>query len=512
MNGAEALLRTLVNGGVNICFANPGTSEMHIMEASGRVPELHIVPCLFEGVATGAADGYARMRRMPAATLLHLGPGLANGLANLHNAAKAKSPIVNIIGEHPGYHRTRETPLGSDIESIAAPMSCWVRTAASSHHLPNDAADAMRAAVTAPGGVASLIVPADTAWATDVLPAVSHALDQAPSPASIDLGRALRMLRDDLPTALILGGAALYGQGLVLAGRIAEATGATLLSPFPLARLERGGHRPIVDRIPYTRAQALEMLGQFRQFILVGATVPFAYFVHPDDDGTLLPPGALEYVLANPGDDIVAALEQLAAALPRPSAQSRHGDLPAAPSGALSSAGIAAAIANGLPAGAIVVDEGMTCGRSIMAACRYAAPHDWLGNTGGSIGIALPLAIGAAFAEPDRRVLCVSADGSAMYTLQALWTMARGNLAITIIILANNAYALLKHEYARVSLPASMQRASDLFDLTNPVLDWVSMARGMGVAARRVTTLEEFSIALRAGFASGGPNLIEVPL
>jgi acetolactate synthase-1/2/3 large subunit len=507
MNGAEALLRTLVAGGVDTCFANPGTSEMHIMDATGRVPELRLVPCLFEGVVTGAADGYARMAGRPAATLLHLGPGLANGLANLHNARKARTPVVNIVGEHPAYHRARETPLGSDIEAIARPFSDWLRTSASTADLPADAADAVQAAMT--GKVSTLAVPADVAWGEDARPATLPPA-APPPPARID--QALAILTSGVPTALILGDKALHGAGLTLAGRIADGARAALIAPFPLARLERGQGRPKVTRLPYVAGQARAVLGRFRQFILAGAVEPFAYFAHPDDDAVLIPAGSTRCVLTGPGEDTVLALARLAEALPSIEADTPNAGTATLPSGALNPDGVAGVIAALLPEQAIVIDEGMTCGRAIMAACSDSLPHDWLGNTGGSIGIAMPLAIGAALAAPGRPVLCFSADGSGMYTLQGLWTMAREGLAITTVIFANNAYALLKHEYARVAAGQPAQAVMDKFDLTKPVLDWVSLARGMGVPGRRVNSLDELASALRDGFASRGPNLIEVPL
>jgi acetolactate synthase-1/2/3 large subunit len=511
MNGAEALLRTLVTGGVDICFANPGTSEMHIMDATARVPELRLIPCLFEGVATGAADGYARMTGRPAATLLHLGPGLANGLANLHNAGKAGTPIVNIVGEHPAYHGARETPLGSDIEAIARPLSVWLRTSASAADLAADAVDAIGAAMT--GKVATLAVPADAAWGQGVQPAPLPPCAALSTPPPEIVDRALAMLTSGVPTALILGDKALHGAGLVLAGRIADATGVALIAPFPLARLERGQGRPAVTRLPYMAEQARGVLGRFRQFIFAGATEPFAYFAHQDDDAVLIPEGSARCVLTEPHEDTVAALRLLAEALPRKTAaRVPHAEMPPCPTGALSPDGVAGVIATLLPDRAIVIDEGMTCGRAIMAACRDSAPHDWLGNTGGSIGIAMPLAIGAALAAPSRPVLCLSADGSGMYTLQSLWTMAHERLAVTTVVFANNAYALLKHEYARVAAGRPAQSVLDKFDLANPMLDWVSLARGMGVPGCRVASLEEFASALRSGFASGKPNLIEMPL
>jgi len=508
MNGAEALLRTLVAGGVDICFANPGTSEMHIMDATGRVPELRLVPCLFEGVATGAADGYARMAGRPAATLLHLGPGLANGLANLHNAGKACTPMVNIVGEHPAYHRVRETPLGSDIEAVARSFAGWLRTSASTAQLAADVADATRAAMT--GKVATLAVPADVAWGEGAQPAAPGAIDAPAISSAATIEQALAMLTSGVPTALILGDKGLHGAGLALAGLIAAATRAVLIAPFPLARLERGRGRPTVTRLPYVSEQARGVLGRFRQFIFAGAVEPFAYFAH--QDAVLLPPGSARFVLNGSGEDTVAALAQLAEALPRVEARTPNAGPAGLPSGALNPEGIAGVIAALLPKEAIVIDEGMTCGRAIMAACRDSPPHDWLGNTGGSIGIAMPLAIGAALARPSRPVLCLSADGSGMYTLQSLWTMAREGLAVTTVIFANNAYALLKHEYARVAVGRPAQSVMDSFDLAKPTLDWVSLAAGMGVPGRRVASIEDFASTLRAGFESGGPNLIEVPL
>jgi acetolactate synthase-1/2/3 large subunit len=512
MNGAEALLRTLAAGGIDICFANPGTSEMHIMDAGRHVPALRFVPCLFEGVATGAADGFARMTGKPAATLLHLGPGLANGLANLHNARKAGSPIVNIVGEHPAYHRGRETPLGSNVEAVARTFSHWLRTSQTVAGLPTDAADAVRAALA--GRIATLAVPADVAWEQGALPAAIAPIetqgedDAGPEPVD----EALAMLKSDRPTALLLGGKALHGRGLALAAKIADASGSTLFSPYPLARLERGRGRPAVTRLPYVREQARALLEPFRQFILIGTTEPFAYFALPDDRAVLLPEGAERCALTGPDSDVVGILERLAGGLPRnDDVYPKRPDVPRMPSGALDPDTIAAAIAALLPEGAIVIDEGMTAGRGIMAACRASPPHDWLGNTGGSIGIAMPLAVGAAMAAKDRPVFCLSADGSGMYTPQALWTIAREGLAVTTVIFANNAYALLKHEYARISAsPAESVLAQ--FDLVRPALDWVALAKSMGVPGRRVTTLDEFASALSAGFASSGPNLIEVPL
>ena len=514
MNGAESLIRTLVAGGVDACFTNPGTSEMHIVAALDRVPEMRCVLGLFEGVVTAAADGYARMAEKPACTLLHLGPGLANGVANLHNASRAQVPIVNIVGQHPAYHLRYDAPLTSDIEAIAQPYSKWLRTSSTASELGRDAAEAIAAARTAPGQIATLIVPADTAWSDGGFIAQAASVPTATLPRSQSIDRAASMLRAGLPTALVLAGNALYGTGLRTAGRIATATGAKLLSPYPITRVERGAGAPAVERIPYTPSQAFELLKNFQQLILVGAAAPVSYFAYPGKSGVLTPPECEIHVLARPGEDYVGALNALADGL---SAQTTEPQVvkparPPAPTGEITLQGLATAVAAVLPEGAIVADEGMTSGRGVMAACAGAPPHDWLGNTGGSIGIALPLAVGAAVACPARPVLCLTADGSGMYTLQALWTMAREKLNITTVVFANRSYAILQREFSSLGVGAPGPRAADLFDIGRPNLDWVLMAEGMGVPACRVTSLEALSKALRESFESGGPRLIEVPL
>src|SRR5580700_5811529 len=427
MTGAESLVRSLAAAGVDTCFTNPGTSEIHIVAALDRAPEIRCVLSLFEGVATGAADGYARMAEKPACTLLHLGPGFANGLANLHNASRAQVPIVNLIGQHATYHLRHDSPLASDIEGIARPYSKWLRTSAASSEVGRDAIEAIIAARTAPGQIATLIVPADVAWSEGGSVAALPRLSKATLPPAATIERAAAMLRTGLRTAILISGNALYGKGLVAAGRIAAATGAKLLAPYPLSRLQRGAGVPQVERVQYVLEQGIEQFKEFRQLVLVGAQPPVAYFAYPGKSGEFTSPRCRIHTLAKPGEDYVGALEALGETL------SAHGgeltvekaERPPMPSGEITLPGLAAAVGALLPENAIVVDESMTSGRGLMAATKGAAPHDWLGNTGGSIGIALPLAVGAAVASPDRKVLCLSADGSGMYTLQALWTMAR---------------------------------------------------------------------------------------
>jgi acetolactate synthase-1/2/3 large subunit len=517
MNGAENLVRTLIDGGIDVCFTNPGTSELHIVAALDRQTEVRCVLGLFEGVVTGAADGYARMTAKPACTLLHLGPGLANGLANLHNASRAQVPIVNIVGQHATYHLRHDTPLTADIEAIARPCSKWLRTSCAASEIGRDATDAIIAARTAPGRIATLIVPSDVAW-SNVIPDESglaagfRALPKAPVPASKTVEHAAAMLRSGLRTGLLITGNALYGNGLAMAGRIATATGAKLFSPYPIARMERGAGAAPVERLQYVLEMAVEQLKEFRQLILVGASPPVSYFAYPDKNSVLTSPGCEIHTLARPGEDYVGALESLAAALSLPDTQfeSEKDARPPLPTGEITLPGLAATVGALLPENTIVVDESMTSGRGMMAATRGAPRHDFLGNTGGSIGIAMPLAVGAAAACPDRRVLCLTADGSGMYTAQALWTMARESLKVITVVFANRAYAVLKREFAGLGVGDPGPRAADLFDIGRPDLDWVLLAKSMGVPGIRATSLDAFAKALREGFESEGPMLIEV--
>ncbi len=514
MNGAESLVGSLVAGGIEICFANPGTSEIHLVAALDQVSEIRCVLGLFEGVVTGAADGYARMAEKPACTLLHLGPGLGNGLANLHNASRAQVPIVNLIGQHATYHLRHDTPLTSDVEAIARPFSKWLRTAASSSAVGRDTIEAIVAARTAPGQIATLIVPADVAWSEGGTVAALPPLPKPLLPPTAAIDQAAVMLRSGLRTAILIAGSAMYGRGLVAAGRIAAATGAKLLAPYPLTRLQRGAGVPGVDRVQYVLEQGIEQFKEFRQLILVGAQPPVAYFAYPGKDSQFSPPECHIHTLAKPGEDYVGALNALAEAVSarREELAAEKAGRPSMPSGEITLPGLAAVVGALLPEDAIVVDESMTSGRGLMSATKGAPPHDWLGNTGGSIGIALPMAVGAAVACPSRKVLCLSADGSGMYTLQALWTMAREGLNITTVVFANRDYAVLKREFSYLGIGNPGARALGMFEIGRPDLDWVQLAKGMGVPGIRVNSPDAFGKALQAGLDGDGPTLIEVPL
>jgi acetolactate synthase-1/2/3 large subunit len=514
MNGAESLVRTLVGGGIEVCFANPGTSEMHFVAALDRVDGMRCVLGLFEGVVTGAADGYARMADKPAATLLHLGPGLANGLANLHNAQKSSTPIVNIVGDHATYHRAYDAPLTSDIEAAARPFSGWVRTSPDARAVAADGAAAIAAALTPPGRVATLILPADTAWNEGAAPAPVPPVPGRAPVAAEAVREAARILRSGEPTVLLLTGLALRERGLELAGRIAAATGARLLAQTFNARIERGAGRVPIERVPYPVDLAVATLAGLKHVILVGAKQPVAFFAYPDKPSVLTPPDCACHALARPEEDGVGALEALAEELGahRQAAAVAELALPTLAAGAITPEAISRSLAALLPEQAIVVDEAVSSGRAFFPPTRHARPHTWLQNMGASIGLGLPLGVGAALAAPGRKTVCLQAHGSAMYTLQALWTMAREALDVTVVLFANRSYAILRSELANVGAQNVGRKALDMLDIGRPDLDWVSLARGMGVPAARVEDMEGFNRRLAEGLASEGPYLVEAVL
>jgi acetolactate synthase I/II/III large subunit len=514
MNGAESLVDTLAGAGVEVCFANPGTSEMHFVAALDRVGDVRCVLGLFEGVATGAADGYARMADKPASTLLHLGPGLANGLANVHNACRANTPMVNIVGDHATYHNHYDAPLTSDIEGVAKPFSDWVRTSSDSRSVARDGAAAVAAAMAPPGRVATLILPADASWNEADGPAPLPPVEGRAPVAPEAISQAARALRSGEPAVLFMGGHALREPGLMLAGRIAAKTGARLLAQTLNARVERGAGRVPIDFLPYPVDAALATLANVRHLVLVGSKAPVAFFAYPDKPSVLSPPQCEIHTLVTPGGDIVGALEALAEELGAPQdapVQAREKYPP--PSGeAITPDAAAAAVGTLLPEGAIVVDEALTAAAAFISRTRGAATHDYLQVTGGAIGIGLPLATGAAVACPDRKVICLQADGSAMYTVQALWTQAREGLDVTTVVLNNRSYAILKQELANIGSGDAGRGALDMMELDRPALDWVGLARGMGVEAARTETIEELYRHFAAGLRSEGPYLIDLVL
>ncbi len=511
MKAAQRLLELAAREGVRACFANPGTSEMHLVAALDAVPAIRPVLCLFEGVAAGAADGYGRMAQSPALTLLHLGPGLSNASANLHNAFRAKTPIVSLIGEHATYHRANNPPLASDIASLARPVSAWLKTAAHPRELLTLGQEAIAAARES--GPAALVLPADVAWSEEE-PAAAPAVRSAHTACDItSLDDAARALGPN--SVLLLGGRLLSQEACAAAERIGERSGVlVLIETFP-ARVRRAGAGAGLKRLPYLSEMASAVLANAQTLILAGAAHPVAFFALPGRPEQLAPAQARVIELVAPGADPEHALRALAETTKasKPAVR-RLAAPPARPAtnGVIDPGALAQCIAAMLPADAIVCDESNTAGLYCYEAAADAAPHDWLTLTGGSIGIGLPLAVGAAIACPDRRVVALEADGSALYTIQSLWTQAREGLNVTNVILNNGAYAILRLEMMRAGVNQRSEAAAALFDLRRPAIDFCEIARGFGVPSQRVHTPAGLAAALETSFAAEGPSLIEVML
>jgi acetolactate synthase I/II/III large subunit len=513
VNGAQALINTLVDGGVDVCFANPGTSEMHFVAALDTVPRMRGVLTLFEGIATGAADGYARIADRPAAVLLHLGPGLGNGLANLHNARRARVPMVLVVGDHATYHKKYDAPLESDIDALAGTVSGWVHRTDDTAGVAADAAEAIAKAV-ATKRISTLILPADTSWTEGAhTDGVTVHRDRDGAGKYVDtqaLESVAAVLQSGEPTVLLIGGDATRGAGLTAAARIAAASGIRLYCETFPTRLERGAGVPAVERIAYFAEAVVGQLEGTKHLVLAGAASPVSFFAYPDKPSDLVPEGCSVHVLAGP-NGAAAALASLADEVtPDTTATFVNPSRPHLPSGALTAASVADVVGALMPDRVIVVDESNTSSVPLTAATAGAPAHDWLTLTGGAIGYGIPAAVGAAVAAPDRPVLCLESDGSAMYTISGLWTQAREQLNVTTVIYNNSAYDILRIELQRVGAGAAPgPKALDLLDLSRPTIDFVKIAEGLGVPARRVTTAEEFADSLRAAFAEPGPHLID---
>jgi len=513
MNGAESLVRTLLNAEVSVCFANPGTSEMHFVSALDRVEGVRCILGLFEGVVTGAADGYYRVAGKPAATLLHLGPGLGNGLANLHNAKKARSGIVNVVGEHAGYHIQYDAPLTADIEGVARPMSDWVKTSRSSKTIASDGALAVAAARKAPGQIATLILPADTAWGEADAVAAALPVAERLSVTKHCVQQGAKALEQGTSTMLLLGNVALRGKALEWAGRIAAKTGCQLMSEYNNARMERGAGRVPVRQLPFVVDNALALLKDITHLVLVGAKSPVSFFAYPGKPSVLVSEACEVITVAKAEEDLESALQAMAIELGAvdclPLCNAPTYDVPL-PTGPVTLDGLGVLFNVLIPDNAIVIDEAVTSGRAFAAATMGARPHDWLNIMGGSIGWGLAASVGAAIAAPDRKVIALEGDGSALYTQQALWTMARENLDITIVIFANRAYKILLGELNNVGGGQPGRNAMDMLTLDRPSVDWVSIAKGYGVQSARAQTLDELALQFKRGLAHHGHYLIEL--
>ncbi len=517
MRGADLIVKTLADAGVEVCFTNPGTSEMHLVAALDREERIRPVLVLFEGVASGAADGYARIADRPAATLFHLGPGHANGIANLHNARRARSPIVNLIGDHARHHRAFDAPLASDIESLARPVSRWTASIETPESVVEATATCVREAFGPPGGVASLIVPADIAWgecAPDPggAPAVFNRPGRAPVPEERIATAAGHLKRASRPV-LFIGAQVCREEGLRAAGRLAQALDARLvMETFP-ARVSRGAGRVGATRLQYFADGAAQDLKDADLLLLAGARAPVSFFAYPGQPSSFVPEGAQTFLLGDPGEDVVAALDALADHFGAPAEPALDPATPPPPliqpDEKLSAPAVGMALARHMPEGTLVCDDSTTSGLGVYFLLENAAPHEWLCLTGGAIGAGMPMGIGAALAAPDRQVVTLNGDGAGAYTLQALWTQAREKLNVVNIVFANHSYLILNVELARLGLAGETGgKARAMLSLEEPRLDWVSLAQGFGVRAARARTAGEFDRALREAFAADGPDLI----
>jgi acetolactate synthase-1/2/3 large subunit len=511
MNGAEKLLEALVASGVEVCFSNPGTSEMQLVSAIGNNKGMRAILCLFEGVVTGAADGYARMSDKPALTLLHVGSGFSNGMANLHNARRAHVPLVNIVGDHATYHLQYDAPLTSDVPAHANISSHWVKVSDSADDLAASGAEAVQASLTGSGKIATLIAPANHAWEDAHKTVAARPAPSMQRACESNLAAVVTALKSGKNTALLLGGRALREESLALAGRIAKACGIRVLSETFSTRLQRGAGRFAPERLAYFSEQTSAQLAGLENLILVGATAPVSFFAYPGKASWLVPDECEIHELADADQDCLAALQSVADQLGADEEADTMPEAPdfASPRGELSPVAIGQTLTLLMPPDAIVSDEAATCGLGIFPATENAARHDWLMLTGGAIGQGLPLSLGAAIACPERKVIALQADGSAMYTVQALWTMARENTDVTVVIMNNRSYAILNIELARVGAGQPTAKTLSMLDLTRPDLNWVDIATGMGVPATKATSAEDFHQQFAEAMKTKGPHLIE---
>jgi len=514
MNGAESLIRTLVDCGVEVCFANPGTSEMHLVAALDRVQGMRAILGLHENTVTGAADGYGRMRDKPALALLHLGVGFANGLTGLQGARRAMSPVVALVGEHPRAHLPHDGPNVMDIPALARTVSHHVKTAESARTLALDGAKAAAEALAPPGGVATLICPSDAAWDEGALPVAPMRLPKVQAVPEVRVQEAAEALKGARKSVLFLDGLTLRGAALEAAGRIAAATGALLMCPMFYARMRRGAGAVAVHRLPYFPEEAAKALAGVDCLVLAGAKPPVNFFAYPGQASTPVSSETRVSLLAAPEEDATGALLALADALHAPTEPGLRQPAARTPSprGKLDPSTVGAGVAAYLPEEAIIVDEGVTSGFAAQQLTAGAALHDSLQVTGGAVGAGLSLAVGAAVACPSRKVVCLHGDGGAVSAVQALWTMARENLDVTTVIFANCAYLILNYEFMRLGMESVSGKAPQLFDLARPALDWVKIAQGLGVEATRVENAEGFADQFGAAMRGKGPRLIEVPL
>ncbi|OGP61923.1 MAG: hypothetical protein A2170_00140 [Deltaproteobacteria bacterium RBG_13_53_10] len=516
MNGADLLVRTAVVSGVEVCFANPGTTEMPIVRALDSTSGIRVFLGLFEGVCTGAADGYGRMSDRPGMTLLHLGPGFANGIANLHNARRAGSPVLNLVGEHATWHRKTDPPLAMDIEGLARTVSGWLRTNKSTQEIAADVSEAFAAASL--GQVATLILPSDyqqSECADHRVPAPAGAFERI-DPNFVD--KAASRLRRFHRVALMLGRRALRKTGLDAARRVRNAIGCDLFTPSLSGYIDRGPGLPRVERVPYFPEQAVAALSGYEAVLLAGAPEPVTFFGYPGVRSRILNEEQEKITLCTDRQDAAEALGYLADALGTPAHSRSCENLPAGPrrppipGGELTAENVCTTLAALQPENAIIVDEGVSSGHFYYFIKEELPAHTILTVAGGSIGQGMPCAAGAAIACPERPVINLEADGSAMYTVQALWTQAREGLNVTTLICANRSYRILQMELNRAGMTSFGPKTKKLTELDGPAIEWTKIAQGFGVPAVTVDTAEALARELARALADPGPHLIEMLL
>ena len=469
---------------------------------------------LFEGVCTGAADGYARMTGKPAATLLHLGPGLANGIANLHNARRARSPMINIVGNHPNFHTGYDAPLTSDIDTLARNYSSWIKADSTSTTLAQDGANAFTASLrqtpSSAGQIATLIMGADAAWEQSTGTVRPNAIPQRAKVDNFNIETAAEAFSKKGNVMLLVEHHATTPEALVMASKIAAHTGCRIVTGTFPARVEGGPDAPAVERLPYFPEQVLAILSEVDQLILVGAQVPASFFAYQRTPGRLVPENCTVSRLCTVEEDAIDALKKLASRLGASDASPIFFEKKeiSKPTGSLNTKTVIQAVAATMPEHLIVATDSGG-GNAAYAYCQNSAPVSWLALTGGAIGQGSPVATGAAIACPDRPVLALLGDGGAAYTIQSLWTQARENLNVVTLIFANNSYNILNVEYTRLGVTEVGEIAASLFDMRNPTIDWVSIANGFGIEGAYADTSEDLCDLLETAYEADGPFLIK---
>ncbi len=513
MMGAQWMLKSAAAAGIEVCFANPGTTELPFVAAMDRATEIRPLLGLFEGVCSGAADGYYRIRRKPAMTLTHLGPGFANAIANFHNARRARSAIFNVIGEHMSWHVAADPPLASDIESLARPVSAGVWRADTPATLHNATVGALQG-LQQRGGIQTLILPMDLQ--EDPVQHSIAAPVAAQAAADYDAAAVATVAADitaGRKVLLYLGADALGEAALRRLARLAALPNVELVGETFPAASEHGRGLPAIKRLVALAEKAHPYLLGFERVAVLAAEPPVAFFGARGLPSHLGDPARMATV-CGPGGRVAEALEELLARV-RPAAApastvQRVSDTDLGES--LTPESASRVVAAHLPANAIVSAEGATLGFPFNALASQAERHTTIVLTGGAIGQGLPSAFGASVAAPDRKVVALQSDGSALFTIQALWSMAREGSDVVVILASNQRYNILINEMSRNGYALTSPPVRDLLNLARPAVDWQALSTSFGVPSNRVESVSALRRAFQAALAERGPRLIEVVL